>query len=42
MNELNNLNQIRIKCDHDNKQEPQKNEVFDLIEQTDKFIHYID
>ena len=35
------LNPVRISCDHDKKNEPKENEVKDLIEQTDRFIHFI-
>lgn len=33
------LNTVRISCDHDKKNEPKENEVKDLIDQTDRFIH---
>lgn len=36
------LNSVRIACDHDKKAEPKSGEVNDLIEQTDRFIHFID
>ncbi len=36
------LNSIRIKCDHDKENEPKENEIKDLIEHTDRFIHFID
>lgn len=35
------LNAVRIKCDHDKEDEPQEIEVKELIDETDKFLHYI-
>lgn len=39
---LNYLNSIRIACDHDKKNEPKENEIKDLIDHTDKLIHFIE
>jgi len=36
------LNVIRISCDHDKNHEPKEIEVQDLIDHTDKFIHYLE
>ena len=36
------LNNIRIKCDHDKKDEPKEQEISDLINHTDRFVNFIE